>query len=90
MPVWQMERIVSESNSKPKCIIPNCDSHVGRLSRGLCRRCYHNAIYAIKNNKTTWQNLEELGLALPCKKIKPSHSLFGVALESAMKQAEAR
>jgi hypothetical protein len=44
-----------------KCLIEKCE----RLSksRGLCFSCYQTATNLIKDKKTTWEKLEELGLA---------------------------
>lgn len=50
----------------PHCIIPNC-GHVQALAlgRGLCMKCYSLAKNLVKAGTKTWEQLEELGLALP-------------------------
>lgn len=45
------------------CITPGCDRPYH--SRGLCDTCRTQARRAIKRGETTWEELEELGLALP-------------------------
>lgn len=59
-----------------KCLTKNCDG-VSR-ARGLCRKCYGSAIYAIKKRRTSWEGLVSKGLALAPKKNK---SLFTAAFE---------
>ena len=48
------------------CLVPGC----GREAkiRGLCGRCCTAARAQIKKGKTTWADLERLGLAAPPKK----------------------
>ena len=48
------------------CLVPGC----GREAkiRGLCGRCCTAARAQIKKGKTTWADLERLGLATPPKK----------------------
>ena len=47
------------------CLVPGC----GREAkiRGLCGRCCTAARAQIKKGKTTWADLERLGLAAPAK-----------------------
>lgn len=51
---------------KPICLVPGC----GREAkiRGLCGRCCTAARAQIKKGKTTWADLERLGLAAEPKK----------------------
>jgi len=46
-----------------KCIVEGC----GRKAqgRGLCCSCYNTANRNVKAGETTWQELEQYGLALP-------------------------
>ena len=56
----------AKAESKPICLVPGC----GREAkiRGLCARCGTAARAQIKKGKTTWADLERLGLAAPAKK----------------------
>ena len=53
------------AESKPICLVPGC----GREAkiRGLCGRCCTAARAQIKKGKTTWADLERLGLAAAAK-----------------------
>ncbi len=59
------------------CCIPYCTGTV--TCRGLCRRCENNARNAVRRGKTTWAELEELGLA----KATTYRALFREALKAA-------
>ncbi len=43
------------------CTIPNCKRKA--LHRGLCRACLTSAKRAVQAGKTTWEELERLGIA---------------------------
>ena len=48
------------------CVIPNCTTKTKKNNaRGLCRICYRRAKTLIDSGKTTWAELERLGLASP-------------------------
>lgn len=49
-----------------KCIISGCDAEA--QWKGLCRSCYGQAIQLIKEDKTTWEELTSLGLAVVADK----------------------
>lgn len=51
--------------------------------RGLCTGCHTSATNLIKRKKTTWQQLESLGLAQP-----PYGSLLEQALREALKEKD--
>lgn len=55
-----------------KCLTPNCNGQFGaglpkghRGGRGLCKACIQQAASLVKRKITTWEELEELGLAQP-------------------------
>jgi hypothetical protein len=52
-----------KAGAKQICLVPGC----GREAkiRGLCGRCATAARAQIKKGKTTWADLEKLGLATP-------------------------
>jgi hypothetical protein len=54
-----------EQIKKQECINPTC----GRMPihRGLCVSCYQTALRLVKEEKTTWQKLEDSG---KCEKVK--------------------
>ena len=70
--------------AKAICLVPGC----GRESkiRGLCGRCGTSARGQIRKGKTTWQQLESLGLAKPAKAGAFGHekAIFVTALENAL------
>ena len=66
------------------CLVPGC----GREAkiRGLCGRCCTAARAQIKKGKTTWADLEKLGLAAPPKKsaFGGEPGVFAKALKNAI------
>lgn len=44
------------------CAIQNCPNK--RTTRGLCASCRREATQLVKAGKTTWEQLEEFGLAV--------------------------
>ena len=66
------------------CLVPGC----GREAkvRGLCGRCSTAARAQIKKGKTTWADLERLGLAAPPKKsaFGGEAGVFAKALQNAI------
>lgn len=48
-----------------KCLNPNHDREA--MARGLCRNCYSTAAALIRKGRTTWEELERAGKALPNK-----------------------
>ena len=81
-PAPEAERPKAES--KPICVVPGC----GREAkiRGLCGRCCTAARAQIKKGKTTWADLERLGLATPPKKsaFGGEPGVFAKALKNAV------
>jgi len=69
-----------------RCLIEGCERDA--KTRGLCKSCYQTACKAVKADKTTWEELESMGLVLKAKRLKgiDNESPFRVALEK--KQAE--
>ena len=74
----------TNAESKPICLIPGC----GREAkiRGLCGRCCTAARAQIKKGKTTWADLERLGLATAPKKsaFGGETGMFAKALKNAI------
>ena len=70
--------------AKAICATPGC----GREAkiRALCGRCCTAARKAVKDGKTTWEQLEKLGLAKPAKAGAFGHekAIFVTALEAAL------
>jgi len=50
-----------------ECVVKNC-KEVSK-SRGLCRACYLSAHNVVNLGKTSWEQLEERGLALNNRKV---------------------
>ena len=68
-----IEKIVNENTKQPPeqfelCLTPNCGKKVER--RGLCRSCYIQALRLIHTEKTTWMELQDMGLGLATKRSK--------------------
>jgi hypothetical protein len=69
--------------AKAVCLTPGCgrEAHI----RGLCNRCATGARKAIKDGKTTWEQLEAMGLAKPPKhNVIGGKGVFAAALEKAL------
>ncbi len=51
-------------NKNNKCLNPHC-THENNFAttRGLCHGCYGVAHHLVKQQKTTWENLEAAGKA---------------------------
>ena len=67
------------------CLNPACTRTCGGSSRpnlggsrGLCAPCYNDALRLVKQGKTTWEEMERLGLAKPPR---------GTMLERAIREA---
>lgn len=68
-----------------KCFVPECNSQFDGTkharSRGLCSSCYQKANSLVAQKKTTWEEMEKLGLAK-----RKCTSLVELALEKARKE----
>ncbi len=74
---------VEAEKAKAVCLTPGCgrEAHI----RGLCNRCATGARKAIKDGKTTWEQLEAMGLAKPPKhNVIGGKGVFAAALEKAL------
>jgi len=45
-----------------KCIVKQCDA-TNISGRGLCMKCYYAARNLIRTGKTSWEELQRMGLA---------------------------
>lgn len=53
------------------CVNPECRSPCPKHNaRGLCQKCYSQAMRMISGSRTTWAELESLGLATPLQRKK--------------------
>ena len=70
-----------------KCTIPKCEA-TKISARGLCVDCYLAARYQIKSGKTTWEQLESLGLVAPKRRVKRNafYDAFDAATQRALKR----
>lgn len=60
-------------------------------SKNLCASCYQNARSLVLDKKTTWQELEELGLCSPkAKKVTPFLAAFAKAKEAKAKSPKSK
>ena len=69
-----------------KCLVDGCDNEA--TARGLCKRCLAAAAQQVHRKKTSWVELERLGLALPPQDGRGVPGLFSKAL--AAKRAATR
>ncbi len=44
------------------CLTPDCKSKTAADCKGLCMRCYSTAKKMVEAGRTTWGQLEQLGL----------------------------
>lgn len=63
---------MSEQTEQPKCLTDGCFTK--RQWKGLCASCYGVAKKLITANKTSWEELVELGLAEV--ELKPFEAAF--------------
>lgn len=63
-----------EEPQVPRCCVPDCNKEA--RWRGVCQSCYGQAKRLIDDGKTTWTELEEMGLAVPDVKNKPLLKAF--------------
>ena len=68
--------------TKTKCLIDGCTR--AAVSRGLCHACYSVARGTILRNETSWEELENLGLARHFTMGRaPAAGAFAIALANA-------
>lgn len=48
-----------------KCVVDKCTNTEAADCRGLCLKCYSIAKKMVASGKTTWEQLEENGMAKP-------------------------
>lgn len=71
---------MSKKQAGKTCIIRGCQRK--RTSRGLCQKCYVAIRAQVKAGKRTWEELEELGFALPVHKTgRPDQAMILKALK---------
>ena len=79
----EVAEVTTPAEPKAICATPGC----GREAkiRALCGRCCTAARKAIKDGKTTWEQLEAMGLAKPPKhNVIGGKGVFAAALEKAL------
>lgn len=52
----------TKTRANQKCIVKRC-TVVGIVGRGLCQKCYYAARHLIREGKTSWEELQKLGLS---------------------------
>ena len=59
--------------SMAQCLMPLCRREIGhgKGGRGLCNRCYCTAYQLVAAEKTSWEELERLGKAMPARAYRP-------------------
>lgn len=55
--------------------------------RGLCKKCHDAAYYLVESGKTSWKELEDLGLAVPVYKTHFEQQLASRRREQQKKNA---
>lgn len=65
------------------CVFSECDRKDVVTIRGLCERCYQAASKAVKKRMTTWEELEQKGMAKPERLSgpRPFKTKMGLAIE---------
>lgn len=61
------------SKAKGKCLIPGCDRDA--WSRGQCWSCLSTTRRLVKDEKTTWAEVEAKGYAVPLKRSRVAEAL---------------
>ena len=62
------------------CMTPDCKHAV--KCRGLCGCCYNTALVLVRTGNTTWEKLEQAGLALPAQRSTSADSPFLTAFHA--------
>ena len=76
----------TKTRANQKCIVKRCTA-IGIVSRGLCPKCYYAARYLIREGKTSWEELQKLGLA-KATHAKLAESPLAIALIKAKATAQ--
>jgi len=65
------EKLLTPREANQRCLVRQCEGKAA--VRGVCIRCYRSAERAVQKKKTTWEELEALGLVLParCSRMTP-------------------
>jgi hypothetical protein len=64
--------------SEKECFVPDCTREI--YSRGVCRNHYQSLAMQVRLKETTWEELEELGLA--ARRCSVRHNDMAVLIES--------
>lgn len=75
---------MSESIAPKQCMVKACNGIP--IVRGLCHQCYTRASRLVSMGKTTWPELERLGLAR-APRSRAKKAAFDVAFEAARESA---
>lgn len=75
-------------NNRPRCLTKGCAGKAH--SRGLCPACYRVARHHIGKGIVTWDDLVDLGLALPDKRSTGSAAAFNASLLDALRKQKAK
>lgn len=67
--------------SQDHCILAGCDEQ--KHCRGLCKNDYIGASRLIKSGKTSWEEMESLGLSQAPKRTPIARSRVSILLEEA-------
>lgn len=75
---------MSESKASRQCMVKACNGIP--IVRGLCHQCYTRALRLVNMHKTTWAELERMGLAR-APRTRAKKAAFDVAFEAARESA---
>ena len=75
---------MSESKASRQCMVATCSGIP--IVRGLCHQCYTRALRLVNLNKTTWAELERMGLSR-APRTRAKRAAFDVAFEAAKESA---
>ena len=79
----EVAEVTTPAEPKAICLTPGCGRE-GKI-RALCGRCCTAARKAVKDGKTTWEQLEAMGLAKPPKhNVIGGKGVFAAALDKAL------
>lgn len=52
--------MATDNKDQVECMVPDCTEKA--RWKGICGKCYHQARELVHTNKTTWEELAEMGL----------------------------
>lgn len=79
---------MANKTKPPKCLIDGCDL-TGNYGRGLCPKHYQALYYRVATGKTTWAELEAIGMCLTIGTKRENMTKMDELIEAKRRAAQA-